>query len=85
MQISVSMVGNNDYKDLCDVDAKIRSAEEHTLEWTPAMIAANDDALIFPKRLRNMYRRRLGLENVSGPFYPDHYFNDGIKHTELPV
>lgn len=31
-------------------------------------------------RLRRMLQRRIGLENITGPVYPDHYIDAGMRY-----
>lgn len=85
MQTNISLSGgSSDYLDLCDVDRKIRESEHSSLEWTPAMIFANDESLVYPKRYRNLLKRRLGLEEVSGPFFDNHFYNGKEMFETLP-
>lgn len=68
-----------DYAELCKVDAKINSLIMDQREAMPAVIHLIDDELKWPKRLHTQLRRRIGLEGVDGPFYEDHYLDNGVR------
>lgn len=85
MEIFISFSATNkEYIELCELDKKIRSEEAAQVEWTPGMIFASEESLKYPRRLRRMLCRRIGLENISGPFLFDGYFDGDKKYTELP-
>jgi len=69
----------SDYKALCKLDAHIRDTERDQLEALPAVIHYLDDQLVWPRRNHRLLCRRIGLENVSGPFYEDHYLDNGVR------
>ncbi|AXG67246.1 hypothetical protein HOU09_gp202 [Dickeya phage vB_DsoM_AD1] len=68
-----------DYAELCKIDAKIRGLMMDQREAMPAVIHLIDDELVWSKRLHRQLRRRIGLENVDGPFYEDHYLENGVR------
>ncbi|QZE56742.1 hypothetical protein pEaSNUABM40_00209 [Erwinia phage pEa_SNUABM_40] len=70
---------HDDYKELCRIDAKINSLLNDQREAMPAVIHLIDDELVWPKRLHRQLRRRIGLDDVSGPFYEDHYLDNGVR------
>lgn len=81
---SDEMYHNREYIELVQLDNEIKEEERSQTEWTPGMIFASEDSLKYPRRLRNLLKRRLGLENVTGPFFSDCYFDNKVKITELP-
>lgn len=68
-----------DYAELCKIDAKINSLIMDQREAMPAVIHLIDKDLVWPKRLHRQLRRRIGLDDVSGPFYADHYLDNGVR------
>lgn len=69
----------DDYRELCKIDAKINSLLNDQREAMPAVIHLIDEELVWPKRLHRQLRRRIGLDNVEGPFYEDHYLDNGVR------
>lgn len=68
-----------DYAELCKIDDKIRDLTMTQLEALPAVIHLLDDEMVWPKRLRRQLCRRIGIENENGPFYADHYLDNGVR------
>ena len=80
MEIMISLSTDyNSYEELCKVDQEIRDTELDQREALPAVIDVMEQSLIWPRRRRRMIQRRHGLDDVTGPFYSDHYFHEGQK------
>ncbi len=63
------------YKNLVYLDGKIRSRMMDQRDALPAVIHEIERELVWPKvRLRQL-KARLGFQDVSGPFFADHYMD----------
>lgn len=70
---------DRDYAELCKIDAQIRDRMRDQLEALPAVIHLIEEELVWPKRLRRQLCRRLGIVSDNGPFYEDHYLDNGVR------
>lgn len=70
---------NQAYKNLCEYDAKIRELMMDQREALPAVIHLLDKEMIFPRMQHKRLCGYLGLTGVSGPFYEDHYLDNGVR------
>lgn len=75
MQINIPLYENNsEYMRLCEIDSNIREEAK-----------ASPDMWRRDWRFkRNLYKKKLGLENVSGPFFPNYYLDGTEKVLKLP-
>lgn len=81
MNIFIGLSSGTDalYRKLVELDSEIRSSQHDSIEWTPAMIFANDDALAPKIAERKALQEQLGLGGASGPFYDDYYLHGDAK------
>lgn len=80
MEILISLSTDyNSYRELCEVDDKIREMQRDQVEALPAVIFYLDE-LLAPMLLRHtQLKQQLRLKDASGPFYSDHYLHEGQK------
>ena len=70
---------NQAYKNLCEYDAQIRSLMMDQREALPAVIHLLDKEMRFPRMRHKQLCGYLGLTGVTGPFYEDHYLDNGVR------